>query len=139
MTIDKVTQAEATIPGYAPPIRRDRKAHDGGVAIWVKAGMPHKELDIDPSTQEIIWISIATNHSTRLGLCAAYRPVRPVMEYAMLTWMSAAPTNHPGSAFFRPASSPPHHWRRSLSAKPGDSPSCWSPVLYLQAPLSRRP
>ena len=64
--------------------------------------------------------------------------VRPVMEYAMLTWMSAVPTTL-GSAFFRPASSPPHHRRRSLSAKPGDSPSCWSPMLYLQAPLSRRP
>ena len=74
MTIDKVTQAEATIPGYAPPIRRDRTAHGGGVAIWVKAGVPHKELDIDPATQEIIWIRIAANHNTRLGLCAAYRP-----------------------------------------------------------------
>ena len=54
MTVDKVTQAEATIPGSAPPIRRGRTAHGGGVAIWVKAGVPHKELDIDTGTQEII-------------------------------------------------------------------------------------
>ena len=73
MTIDKVTQAEATIPGYAPPIRCDRTAHGGG-AICVKAGVLYKELDIDHGTQEIIWISIATNHNTRLGLCAAYCP-----------------------------------------------------------------
>ena len=32
-TEEKVTQAEASLPGYATPLRKDRTAHGGGVAI----------------------------------------------------------------------------------------------------------
>ena len=37
LTLDKMTQAEVTLPGYSPPVRRDRTPQGGGVAVWVKS------------------------------------------------------------------------------------------------------
>lgn len=74
LTPEKATQAEVTVPGYCPPIRKDRTSHGGGVAIWVKVGLPYKELDIDPANQEIAWINISTTPGNKIGICAAYRP-----------------------------------------------------------------
>ena len=42
---EKASQTDLTFPGYCPPVRRDRTAHGGGVAIWVKTGISFKELD----------------------------------------------------------------------------------------------
>eukprot|EP00117_Sycon_ciliatum_P002693 scpid110359/ scgid7804/ len=57
---EKATQAEVTIPGYYPPIRRDRMAQGGGVA--------------NTADQEVLWVSITTHTGTRMAVCAAYRP-----------------------------------------------------------------
>lgn len=74
LTEEKATDCQLDIPGYGPPVRRDRTAHGGGVAIWVRSGIPHQELNIDNSSQELIWVSVTTSSGNRLGLCGAYRP-----------------------------------------------------------------
>ena len=70
---DKASVAEVSIPGYYPPIRRDRTAQGGGVAIWLKEGMAYKQLDIN-SECETLWISVAAPSGIKFGICAAYRP-----------------------------------------------------------------
>ena len=69
-------------------MRRDRTAHGGGVAIWVKSGISFKELDMTYNNniydnhsrhtaindQEIAWISVEPQGSQRVGVCGAYRP-----------------------------------------------------------------
>ena len=89
VTPEKASQTDLTFPGYCPPVRRDRTAHGGGVAIWVKTGISFKELDIThnintnnhnnhehPSLndQEIVWISVELQGGQRVGVCGAYRP-----------------------------------------------------------------
>ena len=44
LTPDKCTDHEASIPGYSRPLRRDRSAHGGGVAVWVKADLAYQHL-----------------------------------------------------------------------------------------------
>jgi len=73
LTPEKATQAEVTLTGYHPPIRKDRTAQGGGVAIWVRHGIPHRQLDF-ASTQETVWISVALDAGTRVAVCGAYRP-----------------------------------------------------------------
>ena len=39
---------ELTIPGYSPPIRKDRDAHGGGVAVWARSELSithHDDID----------------------------------------------------------------------------------------------
>ena len=38
ITRDKCSGNDIMIPGYSPPLRRDRTSHGGGVAVWVKSG-----------------------------------------------------------------------------------------------------
>jgi len=69
-TPDKASQIDLTFPGYSPPVRLDRTAHGGGVAVWVKSNLPFK----DTESQEIVWLSIRISAGRTIGLCSAYRP-----------------------------------------------------------------
>lgn len=91
LTQDKCTDSDVTFPGYFPPVRRDRTAHGGGVAIWIKTCLPYKDLQIDSADQEILWVSIALK-DTNVGICALYRPgscadtditIFPVLEHGI--------------------------------------------------------
>ena len=63
------------MPGYHTPIRKDRSAHGGGVAVWVKAGLGYEHLDhIQCHDHEIIWLSVTTQSGQKVVICAAYRP-----------------------------------------------------------------
>ena len=54
-TPEKATEAERPNPGYAPPIRRDRTAQGGGVAIWIKSGVAFQHLlNINCYNHEVI-------------------------------------------------------------------------------------
>ncbi|XP_065190752.1 uncharacterized protein LOC135821682 [Sycon ciliatum] len=69
LTPEKATPVETSIPGYHPAIRRDRTAHGGGVAIWVKGGLSYRQLNIDCADQEMLWISITGPQGTNVGVC----------------------------------------------------------------------
>ena len=45
VTKDKATPADLTFPGYFPPVRMDRTAQGGGVAIWIQADLAFTELE----------------------------------------------------------------------------------------------
>ena len=70
----KVTDSEVCLSGYAPPIRHDRNAHGGGVAIWVKSNMAFQHLDrFSTEHHEVIWISVSTTSRSKIVICALYR------------------------------------------------------------------
>jgi len=75
LTTEKATSAELTFPGYYPPIRRDRTAFGGGIAVWVKEGIAYRHLSqLDEPDHEMLWVSVKPSRSARITLCAGYRP-----------------------------------------------------------------
>ena len=61
LTPEKATDSELSLPGYYSPLRKDRTAHGGGVAVWVKASLALRELDdIQVGNEELIWLSVRT-------------------------------------------------------------------------------
>ena len=73
LTEDKCTSAQISIPGYSSPLRRDRTAHGGGVAVWVKNSLAFQELDIDSQHYEVIWLSVSLHSGKKVLVCALYR------------------------------------------------------------------
>ena len=72
---DKCTDHEASIPGYSRPLRRDRTAHGGGVAVWVKADLAYQHLHhIQCHDHEVIWLTVTTQTRQKIVVCAVYRP-----------------------------------------------------------------
>ena len=75
LTPDKCTDHEASIPGYSRPLRRDRTAHGGGVAVWVKADLAYQHLHhIQCHDHEVIWLTVTTRTRQKIVVCAVYRP-----------------------------------------------------------------
>ena len=73
-TPDKITAAESTLPGYHPPLRLDRTAQGGGVAVWVRSELAVQHLEqIDCCNHEVIWLSVMTSLDVRIVICAVYR------------------------------------------------------------------
>ena len=72
---DKVTEAEADIPGFST-YRLDRNAHGfGGVGIWARSSLAVSRLDFPSSVDhELLWLSIKTQGDGRLVVGAVYRP-----------------------------------------------------------------
>ena len=76
LALEKASQAEVTLAGHHPPMQQDRKAQGGGVAIWVKHGIPHRQLEI-ASSLEIVWLSVTLvtlDSGAKIAVCGAYRP-----------------------------------------------------------------
>ena len=70
----KVTDAEAVIPGCTTPIRCDRTAQGGGVAVWLKTGLGFQQLSqINTLHFDMVWISISLRNKEKVVLCAVYR------------------------------------------------------------------
>ena len=75
LTPDKCTYHKASIPGYSRPLRRDRTAHGGGVAVWVKADLAYQHLHhIQCHDHEVIWLTVTTRTRQKIVVCAVYRP-----------------------------------------------------------------
>eukprot|EP00117_Sycon_ciliatum_P040883 scpid109180/ scgid29982/ len=73
-TPDKVPLAMSTIPGYAAPIRQDRTASGGGVAVWVKSNLHARHLDtIDCKGFEAAWLLVESCSHGKVVVCAVYR------------------------------------------------------------------
>lgn len=66
--------ADFTFPGYSNPIRKDRDALGGGVAVWVKSSYAVQHLDNVPTAdQEVVWLAIRVNKDEKVVLGAVYR------------------------------------------------------------------
>ena len=67
--------AESTINGYHPPLRLDRSAQGGGVAVWIKENLAYEQLStIDCGDHEIIWLTVNLQGRKKLVLGGLYRP-----------------------------------------------------------------
>ena len=75
LTVEKMSQAETAIPGYGPPMRLDRTAQGGGVAVWVRNDLAAIELGMVPrDNQEIIWFTVRLRCGRTAVVAALYRP-----------------------------------------------------------------
>ena len=73
-TPEKVTDVEASVPGYTTPIRCDRTAQGGGVAVWLKTGLCFQQLShINTLHFDMVWLSISLRIKEKVVLCAVYR------------------------------------------------------------------
>ena len=73
-TPEKVTDAEASIPGYTTPICCDQTAQGGGVAVWLKTGLGFQQLSqINTLHFDMVWLSISLRNKEKVVLCAVYR------------------------------------------------------------------
>ena len=71
---EKISDSEASFPGYAPPIRCDRNENGGGVAVWIKSDLAFQHLQqLNCLRHEIIWLSVTARDKSKLVLCAVYR------------------------------------------------------------------
>ena len=58
-TPEKVTDAEASVPGCTTRIRCDRTAQGGGVAVWLKTGLGFQPLSqINTLHFDMVWLSV---------------------------------------------------------------------------------
>ena len=65
---------ELYIHTYCPAVRKDRTAHGGGVAVWLKAGLCFRHLDTVPCHDfEVTWLLIETCDHHKIVFCALYR------------------------------------------------------------------
>ena len=75
ITSDKCSDNYIMIPGYSPPLRRDRTSHGGGVAVWLKSGTAYQYLEsIKCSDHEVLWLSVAAKSHGHVVVSAVYRP-----------------------------------------------------------------
>lgn len=74
-TEEKTVQSATSFPGYGAPFRRDRTAHGGGIAVWVKATLPALIIEeLSDPQHEILWVSIQLTGGRKVVLGAVYRP-----------------------------------------------------------------
>jgi len=72
---EAVTLADAVMPGYCPPYRLDRDGNGGGVAVWVRSGIPSVEVTGLPTNgHELLWISVRSTSGSNILVGALYRP-----------------------------------------------------------------
>ena len=75
LTVEKMSQADTATPGYGPPMRLDRTAQGGGVAVWVRNDLAAIELGMVPRDhQEIIWFTVRLRCGRTAVVAALYRP-----------------------------------------------------------------
>ena len=59
LTLEKMSLSESTINGFHAPLRLDRTAQGGGVAVWIKDDIAYEHLTmLDCGNHEILWLSI---------------------------------------------------------------------------------
>ena len=74
-TAEECTIVDAMLPGYQPPIRRDRTSQGGDVAVWLRSGLAYRHLEqVSCGDLEVIWITVQLQSGNNVVVCAAYRP-----------------------------------------------------------------
>lgn len=77
-TLEKLSLAESSIPGYGEPMRADNTAQGGGVAVWCKSCLAAARLDL-PSptslgpTDAVMWCQVRKQEGNNIILGALYR------------------------------------------------------------------
>ena len=71
------TPCQLYIEGYMPPIRADRNRHRGGLMVYIKEGVPAREVSLETSRAiEIEANAIGINpHKVKWLLIGIYRPL----------------------------------------------------------------
>ena len=63
-----------TIPGFQPPLRRDRNENGGGVCFYIHNNLSYvRRDDLENCELELIWIEVSDGSATVLVGCC-YRP-----------------------------------------------------------------
>lgn len=68
---NSIDSKDLLLPGYLPPLRRDRSRAGGGVMIYLAADLPAKHRpDLEPLNQEIMCVEVQLlNHSVIVFVC----------------------------------------------------------------------
>ena len=67
LTREKMSVAETSVAGYHPPLRLDRTAQGGGVAVWVNEELSYEHLGtINYCDHELLWLAINLNGRKQL-------------------------------------------------------------------------
>ena len=75
LTQEKISPSDLAFPGYAEPIRKDRTAQGGGVAVWIKSSLAFRHMDyMNCGDNEVIWVSLQTAPGKSIAVCCVYRP-----------------------------------------------------------------
>ena len=71
---DSITNDQLAIPGYLPPLRRDRNRQGGGVAVYISEHIVSKRrTDLEPDEHEIVCVELKfANTPVLISVC--YRP-----------------------------------------------------------------
>ena len=79
---DSIHNNDILIPGYLPPLRRDRNRHGGGVAVYIGDTLNAKRCPLlEPDSGEFICIDLYDNFSYYM-ICFFYRPSNtPVADF----------------------------------------------------------
>ena len=71
---DSIHNNDILIPGYLPPLRRDRNRHEGGVTVYIGDTLNAKRCPLlEPDSGEFICIDLYYNFSHYM-ICFFYRP-----------------------------------------------------------------
>ena len=71
----KTVVSETIFSGYSLPIQRDRDAFGGGVAVWVKSGLPVVHLDQIPTDDpEVLRLAVSLSTQQSVVIGALFRP-----------------------------------------------------------------
>ena len=71
---DSIANNDLLVPGYLPPLRRDRSRTGGGVMVYLASDLPAKRRpDLEPNNCEIMCIEIQLRGVPTL-MCVCYRP-----------------------------------------------------------------
>ena len=67
-TIDKMSLAESSIPGYGEPLRLDHTDQGGGIAVWCKSSLAVAPLDILPNLcSDVRWCTLRLQIGFKAG------------------------------------------------------------------------
>ena len=77
------------LPGFSPPIRRDRNANGGGVLLYIRSDIPSRELHDIPIPNDIECIFTEINlHKKKWLLISGYNPSKNLIN-RMLQFLGA--------------------------------------------------
>ncbi|XP_065174836.1 uncharacterized protein LOC135804803 [Sycon ciliatum] len=91
LTPEKASLSDSSMPGFHPPLRLDRSAQGGGVAVWVRDSLSFDHLsDINCHGHEVIWLCLHLDNGQKVVVCAVYRPGScPGQDVSLLEYLDS--------------------------------------------------
>ena len=91
LTPEKASLSDSSMPGFHPPLRLDRSAQCGGVAVWVRDSLSFDHLsDINCHGHEVIWLRLHLDNGQKVVVCAVYRPGScPGQDVSLLEYLDS--------------------------------------------------